>query len=230
METYIHLLLQPVLHAHKPSVRQHTRQPPLHLALLHAAVGVYELADTPRDGDAALVDERLAVVGRRRQRQLHRVARPRRSERAAGDHLEVVRLDTLHHPAPLPPEHLVLLHPPLPPPQRSLQHAVPDHRRPQHRLAVVKAHAQRVHHRRQREHHRRIAQHEVDGRVQERRRKRLVEQVFLDNVVERRLDLGDVGVVDGDGGQRVRHERVARWRWRVCACCRRRLGAFRHEQ
>lgn len=43
----------------------------------------------------------------------------------------------------------------------------------------------------------------MDSRVQQRRRERLVEEVRFENIVERRLDLGNVGIVDGDGGQRV---------------------------
>lgn len=90
---HIPLLLEPVVDAHKPSVRQHTREPALHLALLDAAVVVYKLADTSGDDDAGLVDERLAVVGRGGEREVDGVAGPGGSERAAGDDLEVVRLD-----------------------------------------------------------------------------------------------------------------------------------------
>lgn len=84
----------------------------------------------------------------------------------------------LHHPPPLAPEHLALFDPPLPRPERTLEHHVPNHSDPEHGLALLEADPQGVEHSAEREEDGRVAQDEMDRRMDERRGERLVDQVL----------------------------------------------------
>lgn len=84
----------------------------------------------------------------------------------------------LDHPPPLAVKHLSLLYPPLPRPKGCLQYAVPDHRDPHHRLALLKVHVVCPRARSESNDARAVAEGQVDSWMKEGWIERLVCQVL----------------------------------------------------